>query len=74
MEVSLVKTLAQKLRISVSNVYRKYCTTCRVGDQEYKALQVRVPTKKGERIFTWGAIPLKTVKARYSNDRRQGTC
>ena len=61
MEVALVKTLAQKLRISVSNVYRKYCTTCRVGDQEYTALQVCVPTKKGERIFTWGAIPLKTV-------------
>jgi len=63
MEVALVKTLAQKLRISVSNVYRKYRTTCRVGDQEYTALQVRVPTKKGERLFTWGAIPLKAVKA-----------
>lgn len=61
MEVALVKTLAQKLRISVSNVYRKYRTTCCIGDQEYTALQVRVPTKKGERIFTWGAIPLKAV-------------
>jgi group II intron reverse transcriptase/maturase len=61
MEVALVKTLAQKLRISVSKVYRKYRTTCRVGDQEYASLQVRVPTKKGERIFTWGAIPLKTI-------------
>ena len=46
MEVALVKTLAQKLRISVSNVYRKYRTTCRVGDHEYAALQVRVPTKR----------------------------
>ena len=61
MEVSLVKTLAQKLRISVSKVYQKYRTTCRIGDQEYAALQVRVPTKRGERLFTWGAIPLKTV-------------
>jgi group II intron reverse transcriptase/maturase len=62
MEVSPVKTLAQKLRLSVSNVYRKYRTTSLVGDQEYAVLQVRVPTRKGERIFTWGAIPLKTVK------------
>jgi group II intron reverse transcriptase/maturase len=61
MEVALVKTLAQKLRISVSTVYRKYRGTYRVGDQDYKTLQVCVPTKKGERIFTWGAIPLKTV-------------
>ena len=61
MEVALVKTLAQKLRISVSTVYQKFRGTCRVGDQDYKTLQVCVPTKKGERIFTWGAIPLKTV-------------
>jgi group II intron reverse transcriptase/maturase len=61
MEVALVKTLAQKLRISVSTVYQKYRGTCQVGDQDYKTLQVCVPTKKGERIFTWGAIPLKTV-------------
>lgn len=61
MEVSLVKTLAQKLRISVSKVYRNYRTTCRIGDQDYAALQVRVPTKRGERLFTWGAIPLKVM-------------
>jgi group II intron reverse transcriptase/maturase len=61
MEVSLVKTLAQKLRISVFNVYQKYRTTCRIGDQDYAALQVRVPTKRGERLFTWGAIPLKVM-------------
>lgn len=61
MEVALVKTLAHKLRISVSNVYQKYRTTCRIGNQEYVALQVRIPTKKGEHLFTWGAIPLKTI-------------
>ena len=57
MEVALVKTLTRKVRISVSKVYRKYRTTCRVGDQEYPSLQVSVSYRKGERIFTWGAIP-----------------
>lgn len=61
MEVALVKTLAHKLRISVRRVYQKYRATCRIDDQEYAVLQVRVPTKKGERTFTWGAIPLKTI-------------
>jgi group II intron reverse transcriptase/maturase len=61
MQISLVKTLAQKLRINAVQVYRRYRTTCRIGDQDYVVLQVRVPTRKGERLFTWGAIPLKTV-------------
>ena len=31
------------------------------GEQDYAALQVRVPSKRGERLFTWGAIPLKVM-------------
>jgi len=62
MELALVKTLAHKYRISVNQVYRKYRGTHRVGDREYVTLQVVVPTKQGERIMRWGAIPLKVVK------------
>lgn len=62
MEIALAKTLAQKLRISVKQVYRKYRGTQLVGDHAYKTLHVTVPTKTGERAYYWGAIPLKTVK------------
>lgn len=63
MQQSLVKTLAHKLKISVSQVYRRYRNTHTVDEFTYKTLEVTVPTAKGTRTIRWGAIPLKTVKA-----------
>lgn len=62
MEVSLVKTLAEKYRISVKQVYRKYRSKLEIDDFEYKTLDVEVPTDRGTRHFYWGAVPLKVVK------------
>jgi hypothetical protein len=59
MEQSLVKTLAHKLKISVSQVYRKYGCTLRVEGQPYKALRETIETKTGTKTFIWGGIPLK---------------
>lgn len=62
MEISLTKTLAQKFKITVSGVYRKYRGTQTVDGYTYKTLQVEVPTKRATRVIYWGAISLKTVK------------
>lgn len=62
MEVALVKTLAQRYKISAKKVYMKYRGKQRVGEKEYLTLQVTVPKKQGERTIYWGAIPLTTVK------------
>lgn len=62
MEIALVKTLAHKYRITVSQVYRKYRGRQIVEGYEYKTLEVKVPTERGERLFYWGAIPLRVVK------------
>ncbi len=62
MEVALVKTLAQKYKISVSKVYAKYRGSQRVNEYEYKTLQVTVSTQQREQVIYWGAIPLKTVR------------
>lgn len=62
MEESLVKTLAHKYRLSVSQVYRKYRTTIMAEGRQYKGLQVDVTTSKGVRHIRWGGIPLKVVK------------
>jgi len=62
MEIALVKTLAHKLRISVSQVYRTYRTTKTVDGRSYRVLATEVETAKGARQFTWGGIPLTVVK------------
>jgi group II intron reverse transcriptase/maturase len=62
MQVALVKTLAHKYKLSARKVYDKYRGRHTIGEQEYKTLQVTVPTSTGERIISWGAIPLTTVK------------
>jgi group II intron reverse transcriptase/maturase len=62
MQAALVKTLAHKYKLTVSKVYRKYRATKEVKGETYKTLEARVPTKYGERVFYWGAIPLKRVK------------
>ena len=62
MQIALVKTLAQKLNISVSKVYQRYRGVQTVNDYEYRTLQVKVPTRNGDRTFIWGAIPLHVMK------------
>ena len=62
MQIALVKTLAQKLNIGVSKVYERYRGVQTINDYEYKTLQVKVPTRTGDRTFTWGAIPLQVMK------------
>ena len=62
MQQSLVKTLAHKFKVSVSQIYRRYRGTQTVDGYPYKTLQVEVPTKRGTRTLYWGAIPLKTQK------------
>lgn len=62
MEISLVKTLAHKLRITVSRVYRRFKAKKMVDGYTYNVLQADVETEKGVRSFYWGAIPLRTVK------------
>ena len=59
MQEALVKTLAQKYKVSVSEIYKKYRGTQTVKGYEYITLQTTVPTQNGERTFYWGAIPLK---------------
>jgi hypothetical protein len=62
MEVSLVKTLAGKLKRSVRQIYRQYRSRMQVDDHVYRTLQVEVPTKRSTRRIYWGAISLRTVK------------
>jgi group II intron reverse transcriptase/maturase len=61
MQAALVKTLMQKYKLSISQVYRKYRGKVLVDDYEYITLQVEVPTKRGTRLIYWGAVPLKVV-------------
>lgn len=63
MQEALVKTLADKFKITVSQVYRRYRGKLMVDGYEYKVLQVTVPTKKGTRLIHWGAVSLKVVKS-----------
>lgn len=60
-EVSLVKTLAQKLRLSCAQVYKKFQRDLVTKDGTYKVLEVkqeRGPDKRAL-IAHFGAVPLK---------------
>jgi group II intron reverse transcriptase/maturase len=60
MELSLVKTLAQKLKISVSQVYSRYKTRVQTPEGPRVALQVSVPrVGKPPLVATWGGLSLK---------------
>jgi group II intron reverse transcriptase/maturase len=60
MQISLTKTLAHKLKISVTKVYEKYRAKMTVENQTYEGLQIAVPREgKEPLIATWGGIPLK---------------
>ena len=59
MEISLLKTLAAKHKMSVKKVVEKYKATINVQNKEYKVLQVVVPREgKKPLVATWGGIPL----------------
>jgi group II intron reverse transcriptase/maturase len=60
MEQSLVRTLAEKLRISVRQVYRRYETVVETPNGPRKVLQVKV-TREGKSpvVAQWGGISLK---------------
>jgi group II intron reverse transcriptase/maturase len=60
METSLTKTLTRKLKVTVTQVYRKYEVTLEVDKKTYKGMQVVIPRKdKKPLVATWGGIPLK---------------
>jgi group II intron reverse transcriptase/maturase len=60
MEQSLTKTLANKHKTTVANIYKKYKTHLIVDGRTYKVMQVTVPREeKKPLVATWGAIPLK---------------
>jgi len=60
MERSLVATLAQKLRVSISKIYDRYETTIETPDGPRKVLQVIVEREGGKKplIARWGGISL----------------
>jgi Reverse transcriptase (RNA-dependent DNA polymerase)/Type II intron maturase len=70
MEVSLTKTLAHKLRISVTQVYRRYQTTIHTERGPYKVL--RVVVERGQKrllVAQWGGISLTWDKDAVLNER-----
>ena len=70
METSLTKTLAMKLRISVTAVFRRYKTTIHTDQGPRKVLQVTVEQGGGRapRVARWGGISLKRQKTAILND------
>jgi len=69
METSLTKTLASKLKIPVSDVYRKYRTTIKNEDGTFQGLQITLP-REGKRplIAQWGGITLKRKMSANAKD------
>jgi group II intron reverse transcriptase/maturase len=62
MELSLVHTLASKLKITVSQIYQRLSRYQVVGGYQYKVLQISAVINKETgrtQQFTWGGIPLK---------------
>ncbi|MCA1841403.1 MAG: reverse transcriptase domain-containing protein [Gemmatimonadaceae bacterium] len=72
MELSLAKTLARKLRVSVSKVYGRYGSTIQTEQGTYKVLKVTVKRKgKKPLVATWGGIPLTWRKHAILDDQPQ---
>jgi len=69
MEVSLTKTLAAKLKLSVSKVYRTFQTIHMVDEKPYKGLHV-VVAREGKKplVAKWGNIPLRRKTRTILND------
>ncbi|SRR6266496_351858 len=59
MEYSLLKTLANKFRMPLPKVVKKYRAEKVVNDKKYKVLQVSIPRQdKKPLVATWGGVPL----------------
>ncbi len=59
METSLLKTLAGKFRLPVSQVAKKYEAELVRDGKKYKAFQVKIPRQdKKPLVATWGGVPL----------------
>jgi group II intron reverse transcriptase/maturase len=70
MEVSLTKTLAAKLKLTVPKVYDKFQITHMVDEKPYKGLQVVVLREGKEPLIAkWGNIPLRRNSRAILNDR-----
>jgi len=77
MERSLVHTLASKLKISVSQVYRRYSSNIEIDQRRYKVLQTSSedPSSGKKRWFTWGGVPLRRrhfVNQALQDNRQRG--
>ena len=61
METSLVKTIANKLKITVTKVYKKYSNTKLVDGYNYKVLSEVIYSKDNTKMYQayFGALPLK---------------
>jgi group II intron reverse transcriptase/maturase len=69
MEVSLTKTLAKKLRLSVPQVYRRFHATLATPRGSRRGLQVVVPrARKPPLVATWGGINLDRRVGAVLND------
>jgi group II intron reverse transcriptase/maturase len=71
METSLVKTLANKLKISVPQVYDRYGTTIWVENKPSKGLETRTQREgKKPLVAQWGGISLKRQMDAVLNDQQ----
>jgi group II intron reverse transcriptase/maturase len=69
MEASLTKTLSQKLRISVNQVYQRFGTVLLTESGPYKGLQFKIEREeKRPLVATWGGISLKRDLGAELND------
>jgi hypothetical protein len=71
MEVSLVRTLANKYRTTCTKIYQRYGTMIQTGEGTYKVLQVTVkrpPPKKALTAY-FGGVSLKSNKWVGINDQ-----
>lgn len=72
MEVSLVKTLANKYKTTCAKIYRRYGTTITIPEGSYKVLQVVIKREGKKPLEThFGAIPLLWNKWAHIDDERE---
>jgi group II intron reverse transcriptase/maturase len=76
MERSLGQTLAHKLRVSVSEIYRHYQTTLQTDHGPRVGLQVTVERETGKKplITRWGGISLSRNRQATLNDSPLRVC
>jgi hypothetical protein len=71
MQISLVKTLANKLRIGITRVYQRFVSSKIIDGRKYKTLSVKVKGENGKEYeFYWGGVSLKIEPVgKYLEDR-----